>query len=258
MVGTVLMLRRIEMKKLSGRVVLVACGASLGCAPIIEERRSAILSRESVVLEPQRDPVLSRGTVTASVLWNDVLVFVESHEICTEQLVEQRVITERVERRPHPWVLGFEVTGLAAATATAVGGLVVEGVSTPPQGDRIGPDPAIFVAFWGAMAMLPFGVVTIVEQFKYSDRTAKQVETASTGERRAPCPAMPGSETRPPSRRAFLRLRDGSARTAVVDRGGTARFEIDEATWDHFNGILDVDITVDDGATLHAVLRRPP
>jgi hypothetical protein len=208
---------------------LFAFCAVQGCAPIYETRSSLVVSRETRAAG--KAPVVQRRAVLtrANLDGEEVVVTIVEHGSCLRQIVERRVIEDRIEREVDKPIFALEVTAAASVPVAMIAAAAIESGDSSSDGateDGSGYEPIA----GGALLVLTGVALTavIVDALAARDETKRRIETHPIGFAAVDCRASPTSGVP-----VALVLADGSRLDGKTDASGVARIGIatNEPKW---------------------------
>jgi|RhiMethySRZTD1v2_1073278.scaffolds.fasta_scaffold40317_3 hypothetical protein len=203
---------------------LIAFCAVQGCAPIYETRTSLVVSRQPIAAG-DRLVVQRRAVLTSTNLdGEEVVVRVVEHKGCRQQVVERRVVEERIERELDKPIFGLEVTAAASVPVAMLAAAAIDNGDSSSDGATgehfdVGLEPV----FGGAVLVLGGVALTavIVDALAARDETKRRTETHPIGFVMVDCGASPASGVP-----VELVLSDGSRHGKKTDASGVARIGI--------------------------------
>jgi hypothetical protein len=208
---------------------LVAFCAVQGCAPIYETRSSLVVSRETRAAGKaplvQRRAVLTRANLDGE----EVVVTIVEHRSCRRQVVERRVVEDRIEREVDKPIFALEITAAASVPVAMLVAAAIEGDDTSSGGGT--EDGSDYDQITGGALLAITGVAltaVIVDALAARDETKRRIETHPIGFAAVDCGASPTSGVP-----VELVLADGSSLDAKTDASGVARIGIatNEPKW---------------------------
>lgn len=229
--------------------ILALAALGVGCAPMTETRSETVVSNQKIRLSERREPKLDVADVSAIVDGNKVIVRTDVQTTCMVREGETVQVNEHIERKKDGWGIATEVT--IAVIGAGILGMAIYGADRN-CGDSSGACTQIIPGIaLGGVLFAGGGTAAIVDLSKKGSEDHKRTDTKPAKEETA----VPCADSRRGHHKVTIGFPTGSA-SGETDDSGIAKIAIPGGTKFSSDGVLDVEVKIDDKPGTRLQLRQ--